>query len=126
MESLVQAIIKNPGWTPGGVGIWFVVMLIGGWMLKEWREYRKLSIEDRNARREGYAQQVEALMKENREQREDMRKLREEYDHHRKICQAETDQLREMIVNLEGEVQGLKRRVATDALEILRLKGSEI
>lgn len=122
----MQAIIKNPGWTPGGVGIWFVVMLIGGWMLKEWREYRKLSIEDRNARREGYAQQVEVLMKENREQREDMRKLREEYDHHRKICQAETDQLREMIVNLEGEVQGLKRRVATDALEILRLKGSEI
>lgn len=122
----MQAIIKNPGWTPGGVGIWLVVIMVAGWMLKEWREYRKLSIEDRNARREGYAHQVEALMKENREQREDMRKLREEYDHHRKICQAETDQLREMIVNLESELQGLKRRVATDAIEILRLKGEEI
>lgn len=126
MEALLQAIIKNPGWTPGGVGIWFVAMLIGGWMLKEWREYRKLSIEDRNARRDGYARQVEILLGENRALMEDQRKLREEYDHHRKICQAETDQLREMIVNLEGEVQGLKRRVATDALEILRLKGSDI
>lgn len=122
----MQAIIKNPGWTPGGVGIWFVVMLIGGWMLKEWREYRKLSIEDRNARREGYARQVEILLAENRALMEDQRKLREEYDHHRKICQAETDQLRDMIVNLEGEVQGLKRRVATDAIEIMRLKGNEI
>lgn len=126
METLLQQIIRNPGWTPGGVGIWFVAMLIGGWMLKEWREYRKLSIEDRNARRDGYARQVEILLGENRALMEDQRKLREEYDHHRKICQAETDQLREMIVNLEGEVQGLKRRVATDALEILRLKGSEI
>jgi uncharacterized protein YdcH (DUF465 family) len=126
MEGLLQAIIKNPGWTPGGVGVWFLAMLVVGWMLKEWREYRKLSIEDRNARREGYAQQVEVLLRENREQREDMRKLREEYDHHRKICQAETDQLRDMIVNLEGEVQGLKRRIATDAVEIMRLKGNEI
>lgn len=123
MEGVVQAIIKNPGWTPGGVGIWFVVMLIGGWMLKEWREYRRLSIDDRNARRDGYARQVEILLGENRALMEDQRKLREEYDHHRKICQAETDQLRTMIIDLEGKVEGLNRRVATDAIEILRLRG---
>lgn len=123
MEGVIQAIIKNPGWTPGGVGIWFVAMLIAGWMLKEWREYRKLSIEDRNARRDGYARQVEILLGENRALMEDQRKLREEYDHHRKICQAETDQLRTMIIDLEGKVEGLNRRVATDAIEILRLRG---
>jgi predicted RNase H-like nuclease (RuvC/YqgF family) len=126
VETLLEAIVKNPGWTPDGVGIWVVAMMIAGWMLKEWREYRKLSIEDRNARRDGYARQVEILLGENRALMEDQRKLREEYDHHRKICQAETDQLRDMIVNLEGELQGLKRRVATDAVEIMRLKGNEI
>ena len=125
MGELFAELIKGGGWTAGGVGVWVLVLLVAGALLKEWREYRKLSIEDRNARRDGYARQVEILLGENRALMEDQRKLREEYDHHRKICQQETDQLRDMIVNLEGEVQGLKRRVATDAVEILRLKGSE-
>ena len=126
MDGILAKLVSDGGWTPGGVGIWVLVMLAATYLFREWREYRKLSIEDRNARREGYAKQIEDLMRENREQREDMRKLREEYDVHRRICQQETDQLREMIVKLEDEVQGLKRRVATDAIEILRMKGKEI
>lgn len=125
METIIKTIVSNPGWTPGGVGIWLLVFMGLGWIGKEWREYRKLSIEDRNARREGYAQQVEALMQENRALMSDMRDLRKEYDDHRKICQAETDQLRDMIVSLEGEVQGLKRRATVDAIELVRLKGNQ-
>lgn len=109
--------------TPGGVGIWFLVVMIAIYMLREWRETRKLSLEDRIARRDGYAKQVETLMHENRDQREDMRLLRREYDEHRKQCQTETDQLRQMVINLESEVQGMKRQRAVDLIEIEHLKG---
>lgn len=126
MESLVSALVNNPGWTPGGVGIWVIALMVFGYLAKEWREYRKLSIEDRNARREGYTHQIEMLLAENRLLMDDQRKLRVEYDEHRKICQVETDQLRTMIMELETKVQGLTRRVATDALEIIRLKGDGI
>lgn len=109
--------------TPGAAGIWTGVFMFAGWLAREWRETRKLSAEDRIARRDGYAKQVADLMKENREQREDTRKLREEYDLHRRQCQIETDQLRHMVVDLERKVEGLNRRIANDAMELARLGG---
>lgn len=131
MDLWVTKVIA--GLTPGGVGIWFLVVMIGIYLIREWRETRKLSLEDRIARRDGYARQVEVLLKENREQRDDMREhrdemrlLREEYDAHRRQCQLETDQLRHMVIELEGKVEGLNRRVATDAIELAKLKGGNV
>lgn len=109
--------------TPGAAGIWTGVLMFAGWLAKEWRETRKLSAEDRVARRDGYAKQVEMLMKENRELGVDMRELREEYDLHRRQCQIETDQLRRMVIDLEGKLEGLNRQRASDAIELARLKG---
>lgn len=98
--------------TPGTTGIWTGVLMLAGWMVKEWRETRKLSLEDRLARREGYAKQVEMLTKENRELGIDLRKLRAEYDNYRILCHKENDQLRGMIIEQDDEIEGLKRKVA--------------
>lgn len=104
--------------TPGGVGIWTGVLMLAGWFAREWRETRKLSAEDRQARREGYAKQVEMLAAENRKLLEDQSKLRREYDDYRHICQLETDNLREMLIGVQGELAGYKRRVDTLSLAV--------
>lgn len=124
MEAWALKVIS--GLTPGGAGIWVLVVMAMFYGGREWRENRKLSSEDREAMRSGYSAEVAALRAENRALMEDMREIREEYDAHRKQCQIETDQLRKMVVALEGELEGLKRRVATDAIEILRLKGTPL
>jgi hypothetical protein len=109
--------------TPGAAGIWTGVAMFAAYWMREWRETRKLSAEDRQARREGYAHQVETLMKENRELRADLSKSVNEFRDYRVLCHAETDQLREMIVANEDEIIGLKRKLSEQSLEIARLKG---
>lgn len=109
--------------TPGTYGIWTLVLLGIAYFVREWRETRKLSAEDRLARREGYAKQVEMLMRENRALMDDQRKLREEYDQYRQLCHAENNELRGMVIRLEGEVEGYKRRVDSQSMELARLKG---
>lgn len=111
--------------TPGAYGIWTVVLMISAWMLKEWRETRKLSADDRLARREGYAKQVEMLMAENRRLGADLREVREEYDAHRRQCYEETDQLRRMIIDNQGEIEGYKRKVDSLSIELASLKRGE-
>lgn len=111
--------------TPGAYGIWTGVLMFAAWFLKEWRETRKLSADDRLARREGYAKQVEQLSYENRALRGDLRDIRKEYDEHRKQCHEETDQLRQMIITSQNEVQGYKRKVDTLSIELAKLKGQE-
>lgn len=103
------------GLTIGGTGIWTGVIMLGGWMLKEWRETRKLSSEDRLARREGYAKQVESLQVENRNLRSDLVDVEHRYDDHRRACREETDQLRGQIRELEDMVTGFKRQLAAQA-----------
>ncbi len=102
--------------TPGAYGIWTLVLMGAGWFFREWRETRKLSADDRLARREGYAAQVQMLMAENRLLLKDLHDMREEYDNHRKLCHLETEQLRGMIIELEREVEALKRLRAQDAV----------
>ena len=109
--------------TPGAYGIWTGVLMFAGWFLKEWRETRKLSADDRLARREGYAKQVEMLMAENRRLGDDLRGVREEYDAHRKQCYEETDQLRRMILDGQYEIAGHKRKIDTLSLELAKMKG---
>jgi hypothetical protein len=119
----VNDILRMFGdFTPGATGIWAGVLMFAAWWLREWRETRKLSFEDRMARRDGYARQVEMLLVENRSQRSDLAELREEYDNYRVLCHSETDQLRDMIQENEEEIQGLKRKVAEQGIEIARLK----
>lgn len=110
--------------TPGAAGIWTGVIMFAGWILREWRETRKLSAEDRLARREGYAKQVENLQNECRALLGDLKSLRQEYDHYRQLCHDETDALRKLVMRLEGEIAGYKRRLDLQAMELLHLKGT--
>lgn len=106
--------------TPGAWGVWSGVLMFAAWMLKEWRETRKLSLADRQARRDGYAKQVENLQAENRLLHTDQSNLRREYDDYRHLCQSETDALRQNIMRLEGELAGLRRRVDTQGIDMAR------
>lgn len=108
-------------WTPAAYGIWTGVLMGAGWILKEWRENRKLSLEDRLARRGGYEKQVAALTAENRAVMEDLRLLREEYDTYRRLCHEETDTLRKDVIRLEDEMNGYKRRLDTQARDMGKL-----
>lgn len=112
MKELISIL---QGFTPGTYGVWTGVLMFAGWWLREWRETRKLSAEDRLARREGYAKQVELLMGENRALHSDLATLRAEYDKYRDLCHRENDQLRAMVVKLEREVQALCRRLRPNA-----------
>lgn len=109
--------------TPGAYGIWVIAAMIALRYLKEWRETRKLSLDDRLARREGYAKQVENLQEENRELSKDLRFLREEYDGHRRQCFAETESLRQDLQRKEEEIIGLFRKVADLGMRLARLQG---
>lgn len=121
MEGWVATVMQDV--TPGAVGIWIAVGMLAVHFIREWRENRKLSADDRVARREGYETQVRDLRTENRALIDDLRSLRKEYDEHRKLCQQETDQLRDMLVAVQDELQGLKRKVAVDAIELAQLRG---
>lgn len=109
--------------TPGAYGVWVIAAMIALRYLKEWRETRKLSLDDRLARREGYAKQVENLQEENRLLSTDLRDLREEYDGHRQQCFKETQSLREDLQRKEAEIVGLFRKVADLSIRLARLQG---
>lgn len=103
-------------WAPQAYGIWTLVLMALAYFAREYRETRKLSADDRQARREGFTWQVENLQRENRQLNLDLTSLRREYDDYRALCHAETDQLRKQVVGLETEVAGMKRQRATDAV----------
>lgn len=121
MGALIDKILSE--FTPGAVGIWVVAAMIAVWFVREYRETRKMSLEDRLARRDGYARQVERLMDENRLLRTEMHQMNEHHERYRQQCHQENDQLRNMLVTVQNELEGLKRRVAQDAIELARLKG---
>ena len=104
-----------PGLTITATGVWSGVLMFAGWLLNEWRQTRRLSAEDRQARREGYAKQVEGLQLENRNLRDDLMTAERRHDDYRRACQSETDQLRAEIRSLEDMVTGLKRRLDSQA-----------
>lgn len=116
--------------TVGGIGIWIVVFMLAIYGLREWRDTRKLSVEERQANREGFSKQVELLMGECAALRqwganlgEQLHGLRQEYDEHRRLCFDETDQLRKHIVELENEVAGMKRARAQESVSVARELG---
>lgn len=108
-------------WAPQAYGVWTLVLIAVLYFIREWRETRKLSSTDRLARREGYALQVENLQRENRFLQTDLTNLRHEYDDYRRLCQQETDDLRNQVIQLENNVAGLRRRVDTQAATLPRL-----
>lgn len=113
-------------WTPGAVGIWVLIGMFVIYAIREFRENRKLSASDRQARREGYEKQVQMLMEENRALAGDLTELRSEYDQYRRDCHAENDSLRQMIIRLENDTAGFKRRADALAIEVARLKGIDM
>lgn len=94
--------------------------MFAAYILREWRETRKLSFDDRMARREGYSRQVSDLTDENRALRTDQRLLREEYDHYRRLCQAETDQLRTDMQAQANRISGMMRKITDIAVRAAR------
>lgn len=121
MEDLPMFLSK---FTPGTYGVWMLVLMAAAHFAREWRLTRKLTSEERQARREGWTAQVEMLQRECRERAEDTRRLRGEYDEYRKLCQVETDQLRDMLQRQEDEISGLKRKHSELSLEMSRMKGN--
>ena len=113
MLTEIASILKD--FTPGAAGIWVLVVWALVNSLKEWRETRKLSLEDRIARRDGYAKQVESLSAENRDLRHDLADLERRYGEYRDLCHSETDQLREQVRSLQDELAGIKRTIAAGA-----------
>lgn len=107
--------------TPGAWGIWTGVIMLGGWFLREYRETRKLSSDDREARRTGYAAQVEQLLKENRDLRNEMRDIRDSTSKEHKECRDENTELRALVIKLEDQVTALRRKIETQAQRISQL-----
>lgn len=124
----VLNFFKDIGFTPGAAGIWLGLFYF---TLKEWRENRKLSVDDRQAKREGFSKQVELLMKENKDLRasyaQENSALRAElveaekrHDEYRHACQRETNGLRKDVRHLEDELAGMKRTIAAQATSVAR------
>ena len=137
MVNTIIPIIRDI--TPGAVGVWTIAIMVAGFLTREWRANRKLSVEDRAAQRQGFTEQVNLLTVENR-------KLREEYDKYRGDCQGrcdemrvkldteteayrkyrelayiESSQLREQVVALEFRIVGLERRLSTIAKDLAHI-----
>jgi hypothetical protein len=106
--------------TPSSVGVWILVFMAAIYVVREWRLTRQMTLEDRLARRDGYARQVETLMVENRSLRAEMHVMNENHEAYRKLCHQENDQLRDMIINLETEVEALKRLRAQDQIAAVK------
>jgi predicted RNase H-like nuclease (RuvC/YqgF family) len=119
--------------TAGTASGWLLVLLGLIYLNRDRREdqkltadINKLSAEDREALRSGYAAEVSGLRQENRDLRAEMQDDRHDADQRYKLCQQENEQLRKMLVEVRSEIEGLKRRVATDAVELARLGGKPI
>lgn len=104
-------IFGIPGLTPTATGAWASAFGLFAFLWREIRLDRKLSSEDREARREGYAAQVASLSTENRKLREDLRASDDRHAAYRKLCQEETDQLRDEVRQIKEEFDGWKRKV---------------
>ena len=102
----LHSVIQD--FTPGAAGIWTLVFGMLGLFAKWHIDNRKLSGDEREARRLGYTTEVAALRTENRELAADMRKLREEYDHYRDECQRENDEMRRDLIKFQIELATLK------------------
>lgn len=109
------------GWAPQAYGIWLIAAMFAIYLLREWRETRKLSSADRQARSEGFQRQVDGLMKENRELRVDLRHLRSEYDEYRRVCQEENDQRLQENRRLEDHIRGLERQIQATSESLPRV-----
>lgn len=119
MDAWISSTLAN--FTPGATGTWVVVAMLLAHFAREWRETRKLSFEDRLARRDGYARQVETLLNENRGLRAEMHQMNENHEAYRQICHQENDQLRTMLRHNADEIEGLKRKITEQGVELAKL-----
>lgn len=119
---MVEFLDLIKAFTPGAVGVWTGVAMFAIYLLREWRENRKLTAEDRLARRDGYAKQIEMLMHENRALMADQAALRRELEENRKQCDIENGKLRAAIEELQSEVAELRKKSLHDEIQIEQLK----
>lgn len=119
-------------WAPQAYGIWTLVLMAVVYFAREYRETRKLSSEDRQARREGYTRDVENLRIENRSLRGELRDLNADYgdyrrahqaefDEYRRLCRDENEQRLQEVRLLEDKVRGLERKIDAQSAAIPRV-----
>ena len=114
MTGIPEVLGTIPGWITSatvvsGMGIYLKNMVDG----------RKLSIEDREALRSGYAAQVTALTQDNIGLRAEMVRIRREADADREDCYKVTDALRTIVTQLREELAGMRMNaMAKDAAAI--------
>lgn len=113
------AMLKD--WAPQAYGIWTLVLIALLYFAREYRETRKLSAADRQARREGFTWQVENLQDENRELRRELTSVNRDFDDYRRNCQTETNQLRSEVRELEDKYASLERRFDAQAQALPRV-----
>lgn len=121
---LIHAFTSMPA---GAQGIWlFGTVIVSGQLLKwfnGWLALRKLSVEERQANREGFTAQVELLSRQLNDAAARLSALQarydglqREHDDYRVACRGETDQLRAQIVHAENEIVGLRRQLTAAAV----------
>lgn len=121
----VSAFISE--FTPGAMLLAYMAAIVTFHYWKSWREDKKLSQDDRQAKREGFARQTEILMRqigdlnaENRLLRADLLQNEQTHSEYRRQCQAETEQLRNEIVGMQQQMAGVLRKAADIAVRAAR------
>lgn len=97
--------------TPSTLPIWLIAVMVGEWWFRNRRADRKLSNEDRQANREGFAAQVKAVTDENKYLRDAIIASERELVNSRRLCREENDQLRDEVMQIERRVSGLLRKM---------------
>lgn len=115
----------------GAKGIWlFGLILVSGQVLKwaaEYRAWRKLSFEEKQANREGFTAQVEFLSRQLREANARLETVlaelaaeRSAHDEYRRLCHAETEALRIRIARLEDDLAAVDRKKRAEGTALAR------
>jgi len=112
-EELIARLMSTL--TVGGAGIWTLVIMALAYFAREWRENRKLSADEKMARREGYEaqlnrfqQHLDASRAQNHALDDELREMRAEHTAYRRACERETDELRQ---THRRETEELRREI---------------
>jgi chromosome segregation ATPase len=118
-----SSLFGVPGLSLQALGIWlFGPIGVGAFVAKVWNERRsdrKLSIEDREAKRAGFQGQVDELWSENRHLRLDLERIMNECEarldrteQRLRMAHTENDHLREELMKTRDDMLGFKRQLA--------------
>jgi hypothetical protein len=131
VEGFALGLLKDMG--AGTISGWVLVLIGATFLFREWNATRKLSTEDREARRAGYSKQVAdlnaqltlaagqitAISAENRSLRNDLAALENRHTEYRRLCETQHDEQVEQTRRQADEIIGLKRAIAAGQIAAL-------